>query len=193
MLVTTAACACATNRGYASATPLAREATQPHTDNAGKSSTAPRVPDTPPEATQPRGNVAPQPSTAARASDQPPGNPPSRNQRMAISNPAVAAHRFLAEMYADDYFPTAQVDKGKAILLRLCERIEREHPKDTAALYVLTHAATEEFNRLSEDFDAHGSELETAAREAIAADFAWIAQAYGFEADIEELIAPRDW
>ena len=83
---------------------------------------------------------------------------------MAISNRAVADHPFLAEMYADDYFPTALVDKGKAILLRLCERIESEQPKDTAALYVLTHAATEEFNRLGEEFDAQGSELETAAR-----------------------------
>ena len=94
---------------------------------------------------------------------------------------------------ADDYYPTAQVDKGKAILLRLCERIEREHPKDTAALYVLTHAATKEFNRLGAEFDAHGSELDTTARESIAADFDWIAQAYGFRADAEELIAPRDW
>ncbi|HEX2671339.1 MAG TPA: hypothetical protein VHM25_10735, partial [Polyangiaceae bacterium] len=64
-LVATAACACATNRGYSSATPLAREATERRTDSAAKSSTAPPVPDTPltPEATQPRGNDAPQPST----------------------------------------------------------------------------------------------------------------------------------
>jgi hypothetical protein len=38
------------------------------------------------------------------------------------------------------------------------------------------------------------SEIETAAREAIAHDFDVIAGAYGFaDADIEELIATRDW
>lgn len=112
---------------------------------------------------------------------------------MAITNESVALHPFLADMYADDYFPKPLVDEGKAILLRLCERIERERPKDTTALYVLTHAATEEFNQLDEEFAANDSEIETAAREAIAADFEWIAKAYGFDADIEELIAPRDW
>jgi hypothetical protein len=127
--------------------------------------------------------------TAARSTDV---SPPASGE-IAISNPAVAKHHFLADMYADRYFPTALVDKGKAILLRLCARIERERPADLAALYVLTHAATEEFNRLGEEFDAHGSELETAAREAIAADFAWIAKAYDFDADPEQLIAPRDW
>jgi hypothetical protein len=96
-------------------------------------------------------------------------------------------------MYADDYFPTALIDKGEAILLRLCESVEREQPKDIAALCVLTHAATEEFNRLGKEFGAHDSELETAARQAITADFAWIAKTYGFHADIEELIATRDW
>jgi hypothetical protein len=30
------------------------------------------------------------------------------------------------------------LDRGKAILLRLCERIEAERPADLAALYVLT-------------------------------------------------------
>ena len=33
----------------------------------------------------------------------------------------------------------------------------------------------------------------TAARECIASEFYNIATAYGFEADIEELIAPREW
>jgi hypothetical protein len=142
---------------------------------------------------EPRAHTTSASSVATRAADHPPTRPNSSSQGMAISNRTVAEHPFLAEMYADDYFPTSLVDKGKAILLRLCESIERERPKDTAALYALTHAATEEFNRLAEEFDAHDSELETAARDTIAEDFAWIAQAYGFDADIEELIAPRDW
>ncbi|MFB4282344.1 MULTISPECIES: DUF5713 family protein [unclassified Nonomuraea] len=103
-------------------------------------------------------------------------------------------HAFLRGMYADGYFPDHVVDKGKAILLRLCERIEAERPADLAALYALTAVATEEFNALDEDFVAAGSEIETVAREVIAEDFWFVASAYGFgEADVETLIADRDW
>jgi Family of unknown function (DUF5713) len=62
------------------------------------------------------------------------------------------------------------------------------------ALYVLTNAATEEFNALQADFEAAGSEIETVARDEIATDFGFIAVAYGFaDADLEALVASRDW
>ncbi|MEU7178056.1 DUF5713 family protein [Streptomyces celluloflavus] len=113
---------------------------------------------------------------------------------MPITNQRVAEHAFLRGLYADGYFPDHVVDKGRAILLRLCERIEAEPPSDLPALYVLTEAATEEFNALEAEFDAAGSEIETVAREEIAEDFWFVATAYGFpEADAEELIAARDW
>ncbi|GAB2865580.1 DUF5713 family protein [Actinocorallia aurea] len=113
---------------------------------------------------------------------------------MPLANERLLAHEFLPEMYEDDYFPDPLVDKGRAILLRLCERIERERPADLAALYVLTHAATEEFNALDHQPQAADSEIETVAREEISADVAFIAAAYGFpDADHEELVAPRDW
>ncbi|WP_314225254.1 DUF5713 family protein [Streptomyces zaehneri] len=113
---------------------------------------------------------------------------------MPITNEQVAVRAFLQPLYADAYFPRHVVDKGRAILLRLCERIEAEQPPDLAALYVLTQAATEEFNLLEAEFDAAGSEIETVAREEIAEDFWFVASAYGFaDADVEELIATRDW
>lgn len=113
---------------------------------------------------------------------------------MSIANERVADHAFLRGMYEDGYFPDHVVDKGKAILLRLCERIEAERPSDLAALYVLAEAATEEFNALEAEFEAAGSEIETVAREVIAEDFWFVASAYGFtEADVEKLIAGRDW
>ncbi|KUL21989.1 DUF5713 family protein [Streptomyces regalis] len=109
---------------------------------------------------------------------------------MNIGNQQVTAHPFLTALYADGYYPDHVVDRGKAILLRLCERIEAERPADLAALYVLTQAATDEFNALQDDdFD-----IETVAREEIAGDFWFVAHAYGFaDADDEELIATRDW
>lgn len=112
---------------------------------------------------------------------------------MPIQNEQLVDYSFLDEMFKDDYFPNAQVEKGKAILVRLCEEIERQKPVNPTALYVLTHAATEEFNVLAVEFEEHNSEIETGARDCIATDFAEIAEAYGFKADIEELTATREW
>ncbi|MFT2016881.1 DUF5713 family protein [Streptomyces sp. 796.1] len=113
---------------------------------------------------------------------------------MAVTHPQAAQHSFLHGLYEDEYFPDHLVDKGKAILVRLCERIETERPADLPALYVLTHAATEEFNDLEAEFDEADSEFETTAREEIAGDFWFVAETYGFpSADVEELIAPREW
>ncbi|OKK17182.1 hypothetical protein AMK16_19950 [Streptomyces sp. CB00455] len=113
---------------------------------------------------------------------------------MSLTNEQVAGHTFLRQLYADSYFPDRVLDKGAAILVRLCERIEAQRPADLAALYVLTQAATEEFNLLEAEFEAAGSGIETVAREEIAEGFWFVASAYGFEdADIEELIATRDW
>ncbi|MET8651982.1 DUF5713 family protein [Nocardia aurea] len=113
---------------------------------------------------------------------------------MPISNEQVLVHRFLRLLHEDDYYPDPVVRRGEAIFVRLCERIEAERPADLSALYRLTHAATEEFNELEAEFDAAGSEIETVARDEIGQDFWFLANAYGFhDADIEELIAPREW
>jgi hypothetical protein len=65
---------------------------------------------------------------------------------------------------------------------------------ESGAAVSIDHAATERFNDLQQEFEEQGSEIETAARECIAADFEAIAKAYGFEdADVEELIALREW
>ncbi|MBV6288368.1 DUF5713 family protein [Pseudomonas aegrilactucae] len=113
---------------------------------------------------------------------------------MSLNNATMANYPFLKEMIEDDYFPNAIVHKGQNILIELCRAIEQQKPADLDALYALSHAATEAFNVLGEEFEENGSEIETAARDAIGTDFMQIATAYGFEnADIEELIAPRDW
>ena len=123
-----------------------------------------------------------------------PENTPAASTPHTPRNPQIQAHAFLADMSRDAYFPPKLVDQGKAILTELCLSIEAKPPKDLDALYALTHAATLRFNELAEAFDEAGSEIETAAREDIGADMAFIAQAYGFaQADTEELIAPRDW
>ncbi|MEU6214196.1 DUF5713 family protein [Streptomyces sp. NPDC047023] len=113
---------------------------------------------------------------------------------MPISDQQVARHEFLLQMYDDAYFPDRVVDRGKAILLRLCERIEAERPSDLQSLYALTQAATEEFNLLDREFVAAGSGIETVAREWICDEFRFVVSAYGFtDADAGALTAGRDW
>lgn len=110
-----------------------------------------------------------------------------------IRDERLAAHEFLKDMVGDDYYPKPLVQKIVAILTRLCEQIEEQRPDDDAALFELTHAATEAINELQEEFWEADSDIETVAREAIAADFMRILDVYGYEVDIEDAIAPRDW
>ncbi|WJZ02165.1 DUF5713 family protein [Corynebacterium freiburgense] len=112
---------------------------------------------------------------------------------MEIPHDAIDSHVFLADMVDDPYYPQFLVAKGQEILLDVCRTIESLQPKNLDELYTITHQATEQFNDLDEELSAHDSEIETVARENIASDMLFIANAFGFEADIEELVAPRDW
>lgn len=111
-----------------------------------------------------------------------------------LKNAEAREHRFLADMLADRYFPRHLVEKGAGILVGLCAQLEAEKPTSPAAVYALTHAATKAFNALQDDFSEAESEIETAARDAIAGDFEFILRCYGHGGlDLEEAIAPRDW
>lgn len=109
-----------------------------------------------------------------------------------VTNEKLAKHTFLVDMLRDDYFPKHLVKKGQGLLIALATRIEAEKPEGEA-VYVLTHATTEEFNALQEEFSEAESEIETAARESIAGDIGFILEALGYDVDLEEAIAPRDW
>ena len=111
----------------------------------------------------------------------------------AINNEKLKSYAFLKCMYDDAYFPKFLVDKGKSILVELCLEIEATQPKNLDELYKLTHASTEKFNNLEDEFYKNDSEIETAARECIGENFEFIATSYGFKADREELIATRNW
>lgn len=110
-----------------------------------------------------------------------------------LKNEKVKNYSFLQEMYQDGYFPDFLVDKGKEILVNLCFQIEEKPRQKLDDFYKLTHQVTKAFNKLAEEFEANDSEIETVARDCIGVDFFFIANAYNYKADIEELIAPRDW
>ena len=99
---------------------------------------------------------------------------------------------FLRRMLEDPYFPAPLVEKGQRLLLELAERIEREAPVG-GAVVALTHATTEAFNRLQVELQDAGSDLETEARETIAEDNEFILDSYGYQVELEEAIAPREW
>ena len=110
-----------------------------------------------------------------------------------FKNNALNEYPFLKGMYDDPYFPNFLVDKCRDILTQLCAEIEEKHPENLEGLYKLTHAATNKFNDLEDEFYENESEIETGARETIAENFEFISKTYGFEADVEELIATREW
>jgi hypothetical protein len=109
-----------------------------------------------------------------------------------VKNAKVKKLKLLADMIDDDYYPKRLVQKGQRLLLELARDIDRQAPEGEA-VYLLTHATTEAFNDLAEEFEEADSEIETVARESIAASIDDILEAYGYEVDLEEAIAPRDW
>ncbi len=114
-------------------------------------------------------------------------------EQNTLINPQTKNYAFLTCMYQDSHFPAFLVDKCKNILVHLCSEIETQKPGNLDELYKLTHASVELINDLEDEFFEHGSELETAAAECLASNIEFIATAYGFDADVEELIATRNW
>ncbi|MES2598811.1 MAG: DUF5713 family protein [Verrucomicrobiota bacterium] len=112
---------------------------------------------------------------------------------MPLTNDKMQDYPFLQEMYDDDYFPPFLVDKCKAVLMGLCEKIESTNPETDEEFLELSHAATEEINDLQDEFLDNDSEIETGAREILGDNFEFITKAYGFHIDREDVIATRDW
>ena len=111
-----------------------------------------------------------------------------------LGNEKLKNYSFAAGLYSDQLFPDFLADKCKNILIELCWIIEKDNPQSLQELYELTNYATEKINYLQDEIGKNGAEIETSARETLAENFEAIANAYGFEnADIEELIADREW
>jgi hypothetical protein len=118
---------------------------------------------------------------------------PTKIKQIELTNSTVKEYTFLDCMYDDSYFPTFLVDKCKTIFLNLCFEIETKKPSNLEELYKLTHVSTNKLNGLQNEFYDNNSEIETGARECFVENFEFVANTYGFEADLEELIATREW
>lgn len=101
-------------------------------------------------------------------------------------------YKLLDEMYQDDYYPTFLVNKVKDELQKVIDVLESGET-DTEAVQEALDAAVCGINDLQEEFDENGSEIETVARECIAADVAYILEWFDIPIDTEEAIRERDW
>lgn len=113
---------------------------------------------------------------------------------MKISNKEILNHVFLKGMVRDNYFPPFLVDKLEAIFFDMCQKIEDSKPEFDRGLFEITHSSVEKINELAKEFENHGSEIETVARDSIGEDFEFITVAYGVDhVNIEDAISPREW
>ena len=101
-------------------------------------------------------------------------------------------YKLLDEMYQDNYYPTFLVDKVKDELQKVIDLLESGET-DTEVVQETLDEAVCGINDLQEEFDEHDSEIETVARECIAATVAYILEWFGIPIDTEEAIRERDW
>ena len=95
-------------------------------------------------------------------------------------------------MYQDDYYPVFLVDKVKDELQKVIQLLETGE-KDIETIQELLDEAVCGINDLQEAFDENDSEIETVARESIAASVAYILKWFDIPIDTEEAIRERDW
>ena len=101
-------------------------------------------------------------------------------------------YKLLDEMYQDDYYPTFLVDKVKDELQKVIDLLESGETDIEVVQETLDEAVCG-INDLQEEFDENDSEIETVARECIAATVAYILEWFGIPIDTEEAIRERDW
>ena len=101
-------------------------------------------------------------------------------------------YKLLEEMYQDEYYPDFLVDKVKDELPKVIDLLESGET-DIEVVQETLDEAVRGINDLQEEFDENDSEIETVARECIAASVGCILEWFGISIDIEEAIRERDW
>ena len=77
-----------------------------------------------------------------------------------------AEYKLLEDMYQDGYFPDVLVDKIKALIQEVIAFLETGE-RDLVKIQEKFDAMTLAVNDLQEEFEEHGSEIETVARDSI--------------------------
>ncbi len=101
-------------------------------------------------------------------------------------------YKLLEEMYQDEYYPDFLVDRVRDEIQKVISLLESGET-DTEAVQEKLDEAVCAINDLQEEFDENDSEIETVARECIAAAVAYILEWFGIPIDTEEAVRERDW
>ena len=101
-------------------------------------------------------------------------------------------YKQLDEMYQDEYYPDFLVDEVRDALQKVVDLLESGETNTEVVQETLDEAVSS-INDLQEEFDENDSEIETVARECIAADVAYILEWFDIPIDTEEAIRERDW
>ena len=100
-------------------------------------------------------------------------------------------YKLLDEMYQDEYYPDFLVDRVKEELQKVIGLLESGETDIEAVQETLDEAVCG-INDLQEEFDENDSEIETVARECIAANVSYILAWFNIPIDTEEAIRERD-
>lgn len=101
-------------------------------------------------------------------------------------------YMLLEAMYNDDYFPNFLVDKVKVEMVKVVKLLQTGET-DLAVIQKAFDEMCLAINDLQDEFAENDSEIETAARECIAADVEKILEFFEIEIDVEDALAERDW
>lgn len=101
-------------------------------------------------------------------------------------------YKLLEEMYQDEYYPDFLVDRVRDEIQKVISLLESGETNTEAVQEKLDEAVCA-INDLQEEFDENDSEIETVARECIAAAVAYILEWFGIPIDTEEAVRERDW
>lgn len=99
---------------------------------------------------------------------------------------------FLTEMYADRYYPDFLVDKLRDLLKEIVCFIE-EGGHTIQEIQVILDCVIQKVNELQDEFEDHGSEIETVAGDSIGTTVAKILNYFGADIDIETAVRMREW
>lgn len=99
---------------------------------------------------------------------------------------------FLNDMYSDEYFPRALVDKLADVIKEVASYLEAG-PHSHEEVQAKLDRMTEKINELEKEFDENESELETVARESICETVEALLGFFGIDIDVEEAVRKREW
>ncbi len=103
-----------------------------------------------------------------------------------------ADFEYLKDMYHDEYFPGALVDKVRDLIKELVAFLENgEHSK--GEIQSELDKIVIGINNLQVEFEKNDSEIETVARDSIATTIEEILKYFEVDIELEEAIREREW